>query len=149
MRSVLYITIPVIILMSFLIFFLSFKTASNQWAQLPDAFVAWGTMILAYATFILIWNSNKQNTRLIELEFKKRRINSVRDWISEICSIVSGSVPPGDKEEIRERVRRVNKVIFTADSIKSEAVKLENTVNELSVIIKEHQKFPEGLLTAT
>ncbi len=67
--------------------------AGDGWSAIPSGLVAWGTILLAYATFSLIQQSKEQETRRIEAEQAEAKNNNnlrildeVIQWATDIMS---------------------------------------------------------------
>ena len=62
--------------------------AGGGWGAIPSALVAWGTILLAYATFSLVRHSKEQEDRQRQEEQarekrdrKERLLNEISDWL--------------------------------------------------------------------
>lgn len=88
----------------------------SRFNDLPAVFVAWGTLMLAYATFMLVRHSResedrgrKENERIRikerDREFKRHNLEIIDDWAHQVLIHLREWYPNADKNDIKEQDR--------------------------------------------
>jgi len=72
-----------------LIIMLTSYFAGDGWGAIPSALVAWGTILLAFATFQLIRENRRIREEEKERESWRRRLEELQHWIEDVLRLES------------------------------------------------------------
>jgi len=131
----------------------------EYWKNLPEALVAFGTLMLAIAAFWSIQNSNQIEKRRREkeneerrLQSNRRRIGDLERWTNEVIRIRVETMTPQGTDDEWQRLNASAQILASqCPYVESEAARLdqqypmknqelEHIVRRISFIFEHHSK---------
>ena len=110
-----------------LIIMLTSYFAGDGWGAIPSALVAWGTILLAFATFQLIRENRRIREEDKEHESMKRCLEELQGWIYEVVRIkTESSSPKGTDLEWKQRNTDAKVLASKNGYFESEATRLDS-----------------------
>jgi len=87
---------------------------TDGWEAIPMAFVAWGTILLAFTTWLAIDSSNKMETQRIKANLEKEKrdrkeclLNEIIDWATDLSK--TACIPHIIDPESMERMKSADR----------------------------------------
>jgi len=140
-----------------------------KWSWFPEAIVAWGTITLAYTTYLLGKTTREENAKLLsenkrlaeenqkireyerELDSERRRLEEVQHWIERALEFkAKHSIVIRAQEEISAeifvRIKELPLLLSSIPYIRMEAQKLDSELKKFSPLVEKHKKGLEELI---
>ena len=135
-----------------------------KWSWFPEAIVAWGTITLAYTTYLLGKTTREENAKLLnenrelaeqnrqmhaqdmERNSKSRRLDEVQHWVVSAINIRT-TYEGGGSASFWTATEKIEALLATSEYIRLEANLLDSDLSKFPNIGNKHKDNLEGIIS--